>query len=207
MLHAPKRPVPVFPLPGVVLFPHAVLPVHIFEMRHRTMVRDALSGERQIVMTLLRPGRERDDPDSPDFYPTGCLARFEDVEWLPNDCYDLKLLGLARAQVGPVVREYPYRTARVELLPQEPYSEDDPLVQSERHVMLELFRGLGGEGEAGGALPYEALVNSVCMAVPADPLEKLQLLGLDSVLERGRRACELARRPKDEPRAGDGERN
>ncbi|MBI5709535.1 MAG: LON peptidase substrate-binding domain-containing protein, partial [Candidatus Eisenbacteria bacterium] len=186
VLHAPKRPVPVFPLPGVVLFPHAVLPVHVFELRYRTMVRDALSGERQIVMTLLRPGWERDDPGSPDFHPIGCLARFEDVEWLPDDCYDLKLLGLARVQVGPVVREYPYCAARVELLPQEPYSEDDPLVQSERHLMLELFRGLGGESAAGGALPYEALVNAVCMALPADPLEKLQLLGLDSVLERGR---------------------
>jgi len=42
----PQGPVPVFPLPGVVLFPHAELPLHIFELRYRTLVRDAISAER-----------------------------------------------------------------------------------------------------------------------------------------------------------------
>ena len=34
---APKRPVPVFPLPGVVLFPGAEMNLHIYELRYRTV--------------------------------------------------------------------------------------------------------------------------------------------------------------------------
>ena len=38
------RETPVFPLAEVVLFPGAVLPLHIFEPRYREMVSDALEG-------------------------------------------------------------------------------------------------------------------------------------------------------------------
>ena len=49
---------PIFPLPNVVLFPAALLPLHIFEPRYRAMVADALEGDRQIGMVMLRPGWE-----------------------------------------------------------------------------------------------------------------------------------------------------
>jgi len=230
MQFSPKSPVPVFPLPNLVLFPHVVVPLHVFELRYRTMVRDALSGERVIAMGLLKPGWERDYHGSPDFYPIGCLARFEEVEWLPNDCYSLVLRGLGRVTFRRIVREYPYRAASVELLPQEPCSEDDPLVLSEKYALLELYRKLlpdpapdpqvasaepaaaraGVQARPGSDLGYEALVSAVCMLVAAEPIEKLQLLGLDSVIERGRRIRELAerhRRERPAPPSSSGERN
>jgi Lon protease-like protein len=198
MLDAPKRPVPVFPLPGFVLFPHVMVPLHIFELRYRTMVRDALSGERLIALALLKPGWEGEYHASPEYLSTACLARIEEVEWLPNDCYDLKLLGLGRVELGAVVREFPYRAARVEMRPQDPYSEDDMLVQVARHPVLDLYRSLGASSSAepgrGEALPYEALVNAVCMGLKMEPHEKHALFCLDSVIDRGRRACELAGR-------------
>ena len=46
---------PLFPLPGVVLFPHGLLPLHIFEPRYRQMTADALEGEQLIAMSLLKP--------------------------------------------------------------------------------------------------------------------------------------------------------
>ena len=48
--------VPLFPLPNVVLFPRAVLPLHIFEERYKAMTADALRGDRQIAMALLQAG-------------------------------------------------------------------------------------------------------------------------------------------------------
>jgi peroxiredoxin Q/BCP len=69
MDQAPRRPVPVFPLPGVVLFPGAEMRLHVFELRYRTMVRDALSGERLIALATLSPGWERDYEASPAFHP------------------------------------------------------------------------------------------------------------------------------------------
>jgi Lon protease-like protein len=194
----PRQPVPVFPLPNVVLFPHAVVPLHVYELRYRTMVRDALAGERLIALALLKPDWEREYHGSPEFHALGCLARLEAVEWLPDGCYDLKLLGLSRVRLGTPVREHPYRAVRVELLPEAPYTEDDPVVRSERRALRDLYRRLVGrserqaEGERpGDDLPFVALVNGVCMAAPLEADERLGLLALDSVVERGHRACEL----------------
>ena len=194
----PRQPVPVFPLPNVVLFPHAVVPLHVFELRYRTLVRDALEGERLIALALLKPGWEADYHGSPAFHELGCLARFEGVEWLPDGGYDLELLGLSRVRFGARVREYPYRAVRVELLPEAPYAEDDPVVRCERRVLLDLYRRIVRGVEchvdsfsSSDDLPFVSIVNGVCMVAPLEAEERLGLLALDSVVERGHRASEL----------------
>ena len=50
----------LFPLPNLVLFPHVVQPLHIFEPRYRQLMADALADDRLIAMALLRPGWEED---------------------------------------------------------------------------------------------------------------------------------------------------
>jgi uncharacterized protein len=194
-----KHPLPVFPLSGVVLFPGAQLPLHVFEVSHRTMVREALSAQRVIAVALLRPGWEHDDLGCAEYFPLGCLARIDDVAWLPDDCYNLQIHGLARARLGRSVREFPYRAVSTEVLPQEPFSEDDPLVQLERQALIQagarLARQTAPEGEAaatvGEDLGFEALVNTLCMRLDAEPIDKMALLEMDSVIERARRAREL----------------
>jgi len=46
----------LFPLPNLVLFPHVVQPLHIFEPRYRQLTADALSGDRLIAMALFQQG-------------------------------------------------------------------------------------------------------------------------------------------------------
>ena len=199
MSFEPKQPVPVFPLPGMVLFPGVDLPLHVFELRYLTLVRDALSGERCIAMALLLPGWERDYHGSPAFHPLGCLAHIEEVAWLPDDCYHVHLKGLARVTLGRTVREFPYRSVRTQLLGQEPFSEDDALIQLERRALIEAGQRFARAAQAAGVEPvpvdehltFEPLVNNLCMALPAEPEERLALLAMDSVLERARRAREL----------------
>src|SRR6184192_1685216 len=50
---------PMFPLPGVVLFPHALLPLHIFEERYKKMARDLLASHRHLAVALLEPDGDR----------------------------------------------------------------------------------------------------------------------------------------------------
>ncbi|HEY2954694.1 MAG TPA: LON peptidase substrate-binding domain-containing protein [Candidatus Eisenbacteria bacterium] len=215
----PRQPVPVLPLANVVLFPHAMLPLRVTDLRHRTLVRDALAGERLIALALSRPGPEEVE-GSAEVFPLGCLARVQDVEWLPDDCYDVKLAGLVRVRLERQVREYPYRAAHVRLVPQEPYTEDDPLVLSEREAATRVLERVLGAAASAAGLPapplpgpessYEAVVNLMCMCLDAGPEEKLALLELDSVIERGRRARERVERglrPRGPAHPGDGESN
>jgi Lon protease-like protein len=210
---APQYAVPIFPLPNVVLFPRTQIPLHVFELRYRTMVRDALSAQRLLVLAVLKPGWERDYHGSPEFHGLATLARIEDVEWLPNDCYDLHVSGLSRVRLGRVMREFPYRTARVDVLPQAPVTEDDPLVQIERRALIRACErwaqmpSLLGENmpapQLDEAMPYEALVNAACNGLPAEAGEKLELLALDSLIERGRLVRErIERRARSVPNAG-----
>jgi Lon protease-like protein len=72
--------VPVMPLPGALLFPHALLPLYIFEMRYRAMLEHALARDRMFCVTLI-------DPD---------LAEWHSVD----DFHDVATVGLIRACVG-----------------------------------------------------------------------------------------------------------
>jgi len=66
----------LFPLPNLVLFPHVVQPLHIFEARYRQLMTDTLAGDRLITMALLRPGWEEDYGKRPPIFPvvrTGAL--------------------------------------------------------------------------------------------------------------------------------------
>ena len=213
MDQAPRRPVPVFPLPGVVLFPGAEISLHVFELRYRTMVRDALSGERRIALATLQPGWERDYQGSPAFHPLGCVARFEEVSWLPNDCYDLRVRGSLRVRFGPPAREFPYRACPVEPLEDAPYTESDPLTQMARQALLEERARLGPLGlEAWLApprfaddAPLAVVVASLATAARLQAEQKLALLACDDVIERARRLHEaLQRVGRDAPPAAPG---
>jgi len=215
--------VPVFPLPELVLFPGLTVPLHVFELRYRTMVRDALSRGRVLAIAVLAPGYELDYHGSPPYHPIGCLARIDEVEWLPNDRYDLLVTGTMRVRFGRVEREFPYRAAHVEPLPQHPYSEDDPLIELDKQVLVELHgrvvaavRARGDDEsllpECSEADPYERIVNSLCAYCGATAEDRLALLAEDSLIERARRVRESleralgAKRPPGAPTDG-GEAN
>ena len=44
------------PLPGASLFPHALLPLYIFELRYRQMLKHALAHHRMFCVALIKPG-------------------------------------------------------------------------------------------------------------------------------------------------------
>lgn len=205
---------PVFPLPSFVLFPRVSAPLHVFESRYRALVRDALAADRLLAIALLKPGWQRDYAGSPEFFPTGCLARLEEAAWRPDDCFDVKVSGLARVRFDRITSEYPYRAARVSLLPQEPIPDDDPLVDLERRALLDAWVRAVGEqratvvpGELGPTL--ELVVNGMCCELDLDPAEKLALLEMDSLLERSRRLRERLERVRRSPpsESGSGEIN
>lgn len=179
------------------MFPRTVQSLHVFELRYRTMVRDALAAGRSMVLALLTPGWEQEYHVSPEFHPLGCLTRIAHVEWLPNDRYRLTVEGVSRVRLGRPTREYPYRACRVEVLPQEPVTEDDPLVQIQKQAVRETHERFLATAKpetlsrVEPAATFEEQVNGLCAGGPATPAEKLGLLTLDSLIVRGQKVREL----------------
>jgi Lon protease-like protein len=129
--------VPIFPLPNVVLFPRAVLPLHIFEERYKAMTAQALVGDRLVAMALLQPGWEKDYHGKPAIEPVVCVGKILSHERLPDGCYNFLLLGIARAQVVRETRQRPFRIAQVEVMVTQ--SAPEPDLAEMRHRLLAVF--------------------------------------------------------------------
>lgn len=109
--------VPVFPLPGVVLFPHTILPLHIFEPRYREMFADAIEGNGIIAVAQLRPGWEATYHTlRAPIHPVIGIGKIVQHEHLADGNYNVLLRGAGRASVVEEVPRSSYRTARIEPL-------------------------------------------------------------------------------------------
>ena len=64
-----SKPMPLFPLDRVILMPHGVHAVHIFEDRYVQMVEDVLDGAGQIAMAVFDADNGSDDHDNPPIKP------------------------------------------------------------------------------------------------------------------------------------------
>jgi Lon protease-like protein len=191
--------VPVFPLPGVVFFPRTVLPLHVFEMRYREMVRDSAAGEGLIAVSLLLPGWEKSYDQSPAFHPVGTVGRIEDLEPLGDGRFNLRLIGLTRVSFGEVTRVRPYRMVRVAALAESGVDEDDPRIHEAKLEILashgcllrELMPEEGQSVVLDERIPFESAVNGACANLPVDPRLKQALLEENDLCERHRRASSI----------------
>lgn len=128
----------LFPLPGVVLFPHAVLPLHIFEPRYRQMTQDALASDKLVAIVQVRPDADWSGASEPQVETVACLGKILNHERLPDGRFNFLLLGRKRIRI---VRELDvptlYRQAEVEIL------EDihpDPPDTARRGDLIGLYR-------------------------------------------------------------------
>ncbi len=166
---------PLFPLPNVVLFPHALLPLQIFEPRYRRMTADALDGEQLIAMSLLRPGWERLPANAnPPIHPIVGLGRIIAHEKLEDGRYFLVLRGVARARVIHEQRvDLPYRIGQLELC-SETASDSTEIDRSDRAEELasqfvQLFPGVNLKQlfvEAVSDLPLETVCDVLLGSMP-----------------------------------------
>jgi Lon protease-like protein len=187
--------VPFFPLPGVVLFPVAVLPLHIFEDRYRAMTADALAGNQLIAMALLRPGWEKTYYGRPEIEPVVCAGRILSHEKLPDGKYNLLLQGQVRAKVAREWRsrdaEPSYRVAALERLAETAALEID--LESERRQLTDLFeqsplrhRGVGRQFRqiARGVMPTPVVADLAAFTFLDDVALKQSLLAETDVRRR-----------------------
>ena len=131
----------IFPLPNLVMFPHVVLPLHIFEPRYRQMTEDALAGDRLITMIQISPppkGKHWNEPVP--LEAVGCLGRIIQYERLPDGRFNFLLLGRKRVRLNKEISTGKlYRTVEVEILEDVAASQPEERTRGE---LIGLFRQL-----------------------------------------------------------------
>lgn len=86
------KPIPLFPLDGVLLMPHQVIPLHIFEPRYQQMVEHALDGPGLIAMASFKGQRWRlEYHGRPPIMPAVCVGHIVQHERTPDGRFNLLL--------------------------------------------------------------------------------------------------------------------
>lgn len=119
------RPMPLFPIDGLVMLPQQVVPLHIFEERYRQMMSHVLDGAGQIAMAVFEgSGVMPDDGSQPRLRSSVCVGQIVQHEKLDDGRYNILLQGVCRARIVDEEEPTPtrmFRTARLEPVEQDPY--------------------------------------------------------------------------------------
>lgn len=166
---------PVMVLPGVTLFPNALLPLYIFEPRYRLMLEQTLGTGRMLAMAMPSNGDEVKGVAGAGLV-RACVRNDDGTS-------NLILQGVSRIRITGWDQMDPYPIARVlPLASVERESEDLGLQVTRLHALCERFK------EQGIELPsqFESYLNQinnigvitdlVASTLVADPAVRQELL-------------------------------
>jgi Lon protease-like protein len=181
--------VPIFPLPNTVLFPKTLVPLYIFEERYRTMIKEVLEAEGELVIALLRVGWELNYSGNSEVHRIACLGKIENYEELEGGKYNIVVVGLHRVRLVNEIPHSPYRLAEVEKIENMAWDENAADVVSRRNHLGGLFArftelATGGGQRAAELMPqldFESLVNMVAATLNLPVEQKQALLEMDDV--------------------------
>ena len=134
----------MFPL-GTVLFPHMVLPLHVFEPRYRAMLEDVLAEDREFGVVLISRGHEVGGGDLRT--DVGTVARIVRAEQLDEERWMVIAVGTERIRVERWLPDDPYPRAEVVPLPEE--HGDGPAREGFARLEPRLRRVLALQAELG----------------------------------------------------------
>src|SRR5687767_5244163 len=191
--------VPVMPLPGALLFPHALLPLYIFEPRYQQMLEHALKEHRMFSVALLKPQRTQWRTTG-DFFPISGVGLIRACVGRGDGTSNLILQGQQRVRFTGFEQETPFPIARIEPLK----SDATPSVETEAlgAKVIELYSKLK---DSGRQLPekvdqylshlgdMEMLADLMAATFINDPLRRQQLLEELSLKQRLRLVIQYLR--------------
>jgi Lon protease-like protein len=188
------REVPVMTLGGSVLFPQAVMPLHIFEPRYREMLTEVLASDRIFAVAAL-------DDSNPENKEKGLPHKIAGIGVIracrtnEDGTSNLVLQGLARVRLETITSETPFRKARIVQIQSEPGGPSET-IQSIRGSVLDLVHSLIQQGASipsevpeflGSISDPEAILDlSIYSLCPPGPL-KQELLETTEILLRYQR--------------------
>lgn len=161
-----RRRLRLFPL-NAVLFPGAVLNLHIFEPRYKQMIQECIESGEGFGVALISDGSEAGDPNVTPC-DIGSVAEILDVQPLPFGRYFISTIGRERFRIVQIVDREPYLVAEAEVI------EDDDDRDFEVEELSDAVRPLFAQYQdmllefSGQEAPIE---------LPNDPLGVSYLIG------------------------------
>lgn len=185
---------PMFPL-GTVLFPHAPLPLHVFEPRYQRLVADCLAADRRFGVVLIERGFEVGGGDQR--FGTGTVAEIVEAAEIGVGRWALICLGVERVDVDEWLPDDPYPVAYVRPRPDGGEEPDPAEIEEARRLVASCAAMRAELGEP--APPAVVRVSDrpslavwqLCALAPVGPLDDLALLRLDSPAARLRQLTAL----------------
>jgi Lon protease-like protein len=183
--------VPVMPLPGAVLFPHALLPLYIFENRYRDKHEHAHQRDRMFSVTLIKPScPEWQAPE--DFFHFATVGLIRACVGRGDGTSNLVLQGLHRVRFSSFQQDTPFPIARIDIVES---TNDTATVETEAlgEKVLELYQKLK---RAERRLPpkvdrylaqlgdLDMLADLVASTFVDDPLRRQRMLEESSLNQR-----------------------
>ena len=185
----PKQ-LPVMPLPGTVLFPHALLPLYIFELRYRKMLEHALQQHRMFCVALIKPSCP--DWHAPeDFFHFATAGLIRACVGRGDGTSNLILQGLRRVRFTSFKHEKPFPIASIDAVE----SREPTTVETEAlgTKVIELYGSLKHDRRQLPAKldrylselrDLEMLADLMASTFVSDPLRRQRLLEEHSVNQR-----------------------
>jgi Lon protease-like protein len=178
------------PLPGAVLFPHALLPLYIFEPRYRDMLDHALQHQRMFCVALIKPScAEWHEPE--DFFHFATVGLIRACVGRGDGTSNLILQGLQRVRFASFEQETPFPVAKVDIVE----SRSTTTVETEAlgEKVLELYAKLKRDGRQlpvkvdrylSQLTDLEMLADLMASTFITDPLRRQQVLEESSLNQR-----------------------
>jgi uncharacterized protein len=195
----------VFPLPGVLLLPRGRLPLNIFEPRYLALTEDALATGRMFAMIQPDPALP-ETPNGPALHRIGCLGRLSSFSETDDGRFLITLTGLVRFSVASEIdMQRGYRRVVGDFSRYRADMQEPDVSAIDRGGLLEALRnyfahrGVEPNWEAINRLADDALVVTLAMVCPFEPIEKQALLEAPSDAERVDTLLALLRMGAAEP--------
>ena len=190
---------PMFPLGGV-LFPYAVLPVHVFEPRYRMLVHECLTSTREFGIVLIERGFEVGGGD--DRFGVGTVASIVRAAQSEDGRWGLITVGSRRIRVEEWLPDDPYPRATVTDLADSPatageeagtlLSEAERLIRRALAFKAELDEPTGVPATFELAEDREIAAWQLAAYAPMGQVDQLRVLSEDDPTERLRLVVEYA---------------
>jgi len=182
---------PMFPL-STVLFPHASLPLHVFEPRYRALMHDCLEGDRRFGVVLIERGSEVGGGDQRS--PLGTRGVITKAAEMPDGRWLLVVEGECLVEVEQWLPDDPYPVALVVEVHPMPGAQDPLPLLEEAARRVRRTRALLAEQGGPPALAPGELFGEVtdpdtaswlvCAEAPISAYDGQRLLAADDAAER-----------------------